>query len=289
MKFILLGADFSENNLGKEVLSTEISAETQALLNIYGKTWNTSEKVAINTFLTSIKAKSWYSKIDMLIMPILGQSEKISGLTASPEFTQLYDIKNSVKHMLKGNYSNGYLDGDNTVDRTGFGDNGIKILNATSSNNANANIVLNDNFRFPESRLTDMHCVVYGKVCMSKFSIRLNPYITSVSQANWQAGASDKVSRALFNPALTDGWYFIGGSRDSVNEECYGNTNGSQRTGTYNSEVYDTAVGSSFYLGVDSATYGQEISLMSFGAPLTESELVEYNTLVQALMSVIIK
>lgn len=73
MIFIAKDADFSVNNLGQVSVKTvdDISADTWSLLSLYGKTWTDDQKIAIDDFNEGLKAKSWFSKVKHVFVPIM--------------------------------------------------------------------------------------------------------------------------------------------------------------------------------------------------------------------------
>jgi hypothetical protein len=67
----LPNADFSANNIGQIDLRTEVLPSTQAVLDIYGKTWTLQEQFLIEDFLVAKNQLSFSAKIKELVLPIL--------------------------------------------------------------------------------------------------------------------------------------------------------------------------------------------------------------------------
>lgn len=88
-------ADFSANNIGSVDLRTSVSPTTQALLDLYGKTWTLPQQFAIEDFLVGVQSASYYSKISKLLLPILAPTATINLTLTNTNNIAFYDIKNA--------------------------------------------------------------------------------------------------------------------------------------------------------------------------------------------------
>ena len=67
----LLGADFSENNIGTITFDRKVTPETEALLENYTRVFTKDQKLAVQDFIDDLKTYGIWSNIDNLYIPAL--------------------------------------------------------------------------------------------------------------------------------------------------------------------------------------------------------------------------
>lgn len=279
----LTGADFSANNIGKLDVRTEVDSATLAMLNNYGKTsWSLSQKLIINDFLTGFNSSTWKSKVKRLVLPILAP---LNILDRNEQGVYFYDIISGTN--LTTLYGGAY--GSNKMEITA---NGLKNPNGKTVNDNNDYFGIN--YNLPSVTLANFHYGVYS-------------YKDPTDQELGQISSSVGGTRQLITESgVTFGFYSTTSNTGDVKGVFDVNTKFKRglRIASYNGAVM---VGMSVGLplasvsyrntlpmnqtGFDSALISRytppiktEISLLTIGENLTQSELLEYNNLIETLM-----
>lgn len=288
--------DASANNLG--TLSngepTVISQDTLDLLSFFGKTWGDTEKQAINTFLESFKVASWKSKVKTLIMPIL--MPEVDGLVQAD-----IQLSNSV-------YRKNLADLDNDISTNGsflnpayallgVNENGFVLQNATSDSSGYLGTIYNNasiNYDVSSYSITNKsaHFGVYRKADVSfksGYPSTAMPYVS----------ADGSVIRAQFyNSLLADyiaktspykGLYLINGDANLVEGKSYiENGSSSIIPTTFGTQTETTQTAISAIRGNLNIHNKSATSFMTFGDYLTDAELLEYKSIINNLMNVLV-
>ena len=282
MYIILPNADFSLSNLGKIELKTDVSNDTKALLDIYGKsTWNLTQKLAIDDFLVALKASTIWGKIDRLVMPILAPlNAKIRKLDGNP--IAFFDIKNNIQleAAFGGAYSASYTEEACIVN------NGFKFFAYTpygASNSIGFKQALSSVWNFSNSHVgayyqrtvTTDALIIHdigssAQLAIRESDIRIgnpNP-VTGTYDSNTKFNRGLKIISALPNSVtgLNNGLPFA----SSVPRAT--------PAGTYN----DILILLNRYSS--NTNFDTVLSLITIGKALTQEETVMYNTLISTLM-----
>lgn len=122
----LPNADFSANNIGTVDLRTQITASTQALLDVYGKTWTLPQQFAIEDFLVGFNASPWKTKVQTLTIPIFGQPQSIALNDVPVAFYDL--ISQTVRTPVYGSAFTGTM----AIESNGFTDPSPRTINANN-------------------------------------------------------------------------------------------------------------------------------------------------------------
>lgn len=268
------GANFSENNIGFVDLRTAPSAETQAILNVYGKTWTLAQKLLIEDFLTDLAAKSFYSKIQRLMLPILAKPATINtNYAAQPAF---YDIVSKTNLALT---FGGLYEGNSVINANGFSQ--PNYTNMTANNY----IAVVQNLSSSYNK-DDIHYGVYAHKLSSTGSGQ-----TIITLGGVGLNLDSKLALKL--------GYSSGILQANIDLNTYYNRglkimswNGSQINGMANdlpfSSVSGAATNASYenivLLNRGTDNKNTTIGLITYGKALTQNEVVEYNSLIKILM-----
>jgi hypothetical protein len=267
----LPNADFSANNIGTVDLRTEISASTQAILDVYGKTWTLPQQFAIDDFLLGFNAASWKTKVKVLTIPIFGQPQSIAMNDVPVAFYDL--ISQTVRTPVYGSAFTGTM----AIESNGFTD---PVARTTNANNWFA-------FEFFEpTSWNDVHFGAYwnktGTETNESIVASVNLIDATLKSDRAQIGSANKISFNFDpNSISTKGLRII----------SYDGTN---KTGLAANLPFASATGSG---SVDSSGFWSpnlltrydsitdvEIALITAGDSMTQPEIVEYNTLINTLM-----
>lgn len=74
MIIVLNGADFSANNIGKVEIAVKISERTKAICAAYGKSFTTSQQVALQNLIDWLDDEGILSEMDALYLPCMASS-----------------------------------------------------------------------------------------------------------------------------------------------------------------------------------------------------------------------
>jgi len=288
----LTGADFSTSNIGKIDIRTAPDAATQILLNTYGKTtWTLTQELAINDFLLGFNAAAWKSKVKRLVMPILAPADTIIKNEQGVFFYDLISASN-----LTALYGPAY---------TYLGANTPLEIRANGLINPNAATISNGNDYFGINYNVDT------TLTLNNFHYGVYSYKDATDQNLSTISASIGVGATNFMEVITEdlfsiGYYSAGVSGDvkgywDVNTKFVkgfriGSYNGTLMNGlscnsplssvSYrNTSPLNTSSFNSTLISRNLGPNKTQLSLITIGEYLTQSELFEYNALVSTLMN----
>lgn len=270
-------ADFSANNIGSVDLRTEVSPTTQALLDLYGKTWTLPQQFAIEDFLVGVQAASYYSKISKLLLPILAPTATINLTLTNTNNIAFYDIKNASYVPIRAN------GGGSTYHKIGA--NGL-----FADTNANGNLYgLQLKTILTGFDKTNVHSGIYydSNNLTSQIAGNLNNISnnTDVIQLGFSTGGASatydtntRLPRGLkiasFTPTSTTG---LSNALPLASATVNANSNADFTSTDYN---LLSKAGTSELIKL-----GTNISLVTLGQALTQPETVAYNQLIDNLMN----
>lgn len=279
----LTGANFSANNIGKIDIRTSPDAATQILLDTYGKTtWNLSQKLAINDFLLGFNAATWKSKVKRLVMPILAPLNTIAKNEQGVFFYDLISASN-----LTALYGAAYLTYPLEIRANG-------LINPNANSVSNSNDYLGINYNVDSILgLSNFHYGVYSyKDATDQNLTVISPSIIGTMQSMTE----DVISFGYYSAGVTGD---VKGNFD-VNTKFVkgfriGSYNGTLMNGlscnsplssvTYrNTSPMPTASFNSALISRYVGPNKTQLSLITIGQYLTQSELFEYSNLVSTLM-----
>lgn len=267
----LPNADFSANNIGTVDLRTAISANTQAVLDVYGKTWTLQQQFAIEDFLTTFSNASWNNKVEKLVLPIFDAAKTITNALQPNAF---YDIVSQT--IVPAFYGPGYSE-DKLINANGISD---PNPTAVGSNN-----YMGINLGTPTS-WNDVHIGAYwhktNAVANEDVMAALDFADAGLRSSLGIIGNSNKITYNFDpNSYATRGLRII--SYDGTNKTGlaanlpFASTVGS---GNVDSSGDFNAVLFSRFASINDVTVG----LFSFGTAMTQAEIVEYNSAINLLM-----
>lgn len=274
MIFIATTANASANNLGKISVKNidDISTETINLLAYFGKSWTDEQKVEIDNFLETFSLASWKSKIKHLIMPIL-----------APETNS---ITNGSTNKLAYNLITGTIltvdiaaaDNQNVITANGF-----KRL--TVADNWTRNVVVRTGTTYPDPT-KGMHIGAYYKSGAASWDqIVWCDYYGFMQKDVIQWGNSTKVLATYSDGNVGNASFRI---LSLGNGSPVGLDNGSaipSITGTTTDASYSNMTFSLLTASSACTNITTELSLVTLGEALTQSESVEYSNMITTLMN----
>lgn len=280
MIIVLQNADFSDNNIGKVEIKTidQVSEETKGILRTLGdKPLTNGQIIAFDTFWLSLKEKSWFSKIQHLLMPILCPVDNNwEGIKDFSVKHYAYDLISKNKLTLTSSGSTEYGHLANT-------ENGLTLY----SNIRNYNVKLS--FDAPKD-ISNIHLASYfrsSEVAGGRGLI-IFQYSGGVSAKSFGIGAPPtRVAYLTQNPVDQVGFRLVSNMEDGKVVFCDSNVD-VEKTGTVNKYESDTM--QDFYVistaGNEPVNEGDIVGAMfSLGLGLTLDEAKEYRMLVDSLMS----
>lgn len=287
MIFIAKDADFSANNLGQVPIKTvdDISADTRSLLSLYGKTWTDDQKIAIDDFNEGLKAKSWFSKVKHVFVPIMCPlNNSLTSMSIVNSDTNIgYDLISRTKKTLVGNngaYSASYgllKVGQNGIQKdlehSTFINNFAPIISISATEIKDDNVSVFYYFVNPENSYTTIGF-------MSKLHLagvdnnKIGIYNRAVSQTGMWTLQDEKSGLCVGLNCSASGDF----------AEYY--AKGTIINGTYN----DTAdVGTVSYIQLQKGTTGNPIiGFCSIGTAMTSEEFKEYGDMIKVFMEALI-
>ncbi|UAB85680.1 hypothetical protein INR75_06610 [Zunongwangia sp. SCSIO 43204] len=291
MKIVLKNADASGNFLKKVVVNTpiEVSQETIDILNIYGSTFTQSQTNEIDSVLTTLRNKSWYNKIKLLMPIHLGQNN--SNPSADNSTTGVYhaQLLNIINNQQVGFYSGANRNGN--IEPTLTFDKGIFVSNYETDQNYIPRLKTLNSLELDTS---NFHAGVYFSMPVDKKYnsniLDIFPVIGGVR--NWQAqiGGTGNVSSVNYTE-VQEALILQNRDESNVGNEYTAFKDGVKLTGaTYDPDVY-TASKTGLELKVlafnTEDAEGARVSLITYGEPLTDQESIEYSDLLTTLANVL--
>jgi len=284
----LTGANFSANNIGKIDIRTAPDAATQILLDTYGKTtWTLTQQLAINDFLLGFNAAAWKSKVKRLVMPILAPVNTIIKNEQGVFFYDLISAAN-LTALYGGAYT--YLGANTPLEIRA---NGLINPNAATVSNGNDYLGINYNV----DTVLNLNNFHYGVYSYKDATDQNLVTITNSTSGTAQTISEDVASFGYYSAGVTGD---VKGNFD-VNTKFLkgfriGSYNGTLMNGlscnsplssvTYrNTSPMPTASFNSSLISRYIGPNKTQLSLMTIGEYLTQSELFEYNALVSTLMN----
>lgn len=266
----LTGATFTEN-IGTVDLRTAPNASTQAILDYYGKTWTLQQQLAIEDFLTAFNAASWSSKFTKLIMPIFDTSKTITNGLQPKAFYDL--ISETIATVGYG----GVYSGDKVINANGLAD------PAPTNIGANNNLTVNLGTPVNWNNVTIGAYWYKVGTDTNENIIAPNNFINaSLRSDRATIGNSTKIDYTFDpNSISTRGLRII--SYDGTNRNGLAASlplASSTGTGTVDSSGDFVADLLSRYVAIDDVT----ISMLCFGTYMTQTEIGEFNTMINTLM-----
>jgi hypothetical protein len=292
MIFVATGANAVANNIGKISIKTvdDIMQSTKDLLTFFDKSWNDTQKVAIDDFFVGFNAAAWKSKIKILTMPILMKAENAivgSRFTAagSPFRKNLANFNvelTTVAGLLLADY--GML---------GVSQNGI-VFQGSTSGSAPGTVHANCAARYSTTAfgITNKaaHHGVYAigatKFRAGQASTAQSLIILNAANSSGEFYQSLKSIVPLQTPHK--GFYSINGSVPLAagKSRIKNNLVSTQIVGTTASTVQTEA--GIIEGGNDNVINESTCSLVTFGDYLTDAEELEYFNLINPLMNMLV-
>lgn len=279
----ITGADYSANNIGTIDLRTSVNPSTASLLATYGKTWTINKQLAIEDFLTAFNSLSFKSKIKRLLLPILAPPKQI--LKNDGNQVAFHDLISNTR--LVTFYGGAY--GPSYTQEAYITANGFKYNSYTPNGNNNACGV---DFDISTWNFADCHLGVYYHKLNSTGNSNILTDNNSGTMANIKNNqatlgfGTNAISTATYdvNTNFNRGLRIMsvkGGAVTGLaaNQSFSATSLATSPNGTLN----DVFILLNKY--TTDSNINTTISLITVGDGLTQSETVEYNTIIETLMS----